>query len=308
MPPKPEPGPRPIPSQGVIYTTHYREAAPGQAGWPTGQPPADKIYGPIKDDFRFSHSGQVWYTFIDGNVPTPGFTLYHLPSEAAKLQQLYNGQLGDPGCNSGDGSIVCHWEPLHSGYNSPSSNPNDTVNCRRIGGTLYCDGTIYYQRLSYKITFHRNITDGFPPVFDVTNIKYQQDISNVIADNAAALDLSTKVESGKTYIFEGWYDNPGFDGNPYSFSGQTMPHSDLILYAKWVLTPVRVNYCRSANELLLVTHKEINDNTVEGLRHKNYPAFTVQFHPDAAPGPHDGVHLFDEFMDLMDAWTAKEEN
>ena len=234
------------PSQGVIYTTHYREAAPGQAGWPTGQPPADKIYGPIKDDFRFSHSGQVWYTFIDGNVPTPGFTLYHLPSEAAKLQQLYNGQLGDPGCNSGDGSIVCHWEPLHSGYNSPSSNPNDTVNCRRIGGTLYCDGTIYYQRLSYKITFHRNITDGFPPVFDVTNIKYQQDISNVIADNAAALDLSTKVESGKTYIFEGWYDNPGFDGNPYSFSGQTMPHSDLILYAKWVLTPVRVNYCRSA--------------------------------------------------------------
>lgn len=62
------------------------------------------------------------------------------------------------------------------------------------------------------------------------------------------------------------------------------------------------------NELLLVTHKEINDNTVEGLRHKNYPAFTVQFHPDAAPGPHDGVHLFDEFMDLMDAWTAKEEN
>ncbi len=34
--------------------------------------------------------------------------------------------------------------------------------------------------------------------------------------------------------------------------------------------------------------------------------FTVQYHPDAAPGPHDGLHLFDEFMELMDAW--KEQN
>ena len=53
---------------------------------------------------------------------------------------------------------------------------------------------------------------------------------------------------------------------------------------------------------LMVTHEEVNDLTVEGLRHKDLPAFTVQFHPDAAPGPHDGVYLFDEFMDLIDAW------
>lgn len=52
---------------------------------------------------------------------------------------------------------------------------------------------------------------------------------------------------------------------------------------------------------LLVTHVELNDGTVEGLRHKKYPAFTVQFHPDAAPGPHDALDLFDEFMELMDA-------
>lgn len=57
---------------------------------------------------------------------------------------------------------------------------------------------------------------------------------------------------------------------------------------------------------LMVTHEEINDGTIEGLRHKDFPAFTVQFHPDAAPGPHDGLYIFDEFMDLMDAW--KEQN
>lgn len=56
------------------------------------------------------------------------------------------------------------------------------------------------------------------------------------------------------------------------------------------------------HDKLMITHVEINDGTVEGVRHKEHPAFTVQFHPDAAPGPHDGVHLFDEFMELMDAW------
>ncbi|MCX2454892.1 carbamoyl phosphate synthase small subunit [Lacticaseibacillus nasuensis] len=54
---------------------------------------------------------------------------------------------------------------------------------------------------------------------------------------------------------------------------------------------------------LLVTHEEINDHTVEGLRHRLYPAFSVQFHPDAAPGPHDAAHLFDEFMEMMDAFN-----
>ena len=40
--------------------------------------------------------------------------------------------------------------------------------------------------------------------------------------------------------------------------------------------------------------------------HRRYPAFGVQYHPDAAPGPHDGVHLFDEFYEMIDAW--KEQN
>lgn len=61
---------------------------------------------------------------------------------------------------------------------------------------------------------------------------------------------------------------------------------------------------------LMVTHEEINDQTVEGLRHRQYPAFSVQYHPDAAPGPHDAAHLFDEFMDLIDTHklTAQERN
>ena len=50
-----------------------------------------------------------------------------------------------------------------------------------------------------------------------------------------------------------------------------------------------------------ITHKNLNDNTIEGIRSKNSKAFSVQYHPEAAPGPHDSRYLFDEFVELMGA-------
>jgi carbamoyl-phosphate synthase small subunit len=52
------------------------------------------------------------------------------------------------------------------------------------------------------------------------------------------------------------------------------------------------------NEIEL-THINLNDQTLEGFRHRNYPVFSVQYHPEAAPGPHDSLYLFDEFVRLM---------
>jgi carbamoyl-phosphate synthase small subunit len=49
-----------------------------------------------------------------------------------------------------------------------------------------------------------------------------------------------------------------------------------------------------------ITHVNLNDQTLEGFRHRNLPAFCVQYHPEAAPGPHDSHYLFDEFVKLMD--------
>ncbi len=50
-----------------------------------------------------------------------------------------------------------------------------------------------------------------------------------------------------------------------------------------------------------LTHINLNDQTLEGFRHRNHPVFCVQYHPEAAPGPHDSRYLFDDFAALMDA-------
>ena len=48
-----------------------------------------------------------------------------------------------------------------------------------------------------------------------------------------------------------------------------------------------------------ITFLNLNDDTVEGIQHKSWPVFSVQYHPEASPGPHDSEHLFDKFVNLM---------
>ena len=55
-----------------------------------------------------------------------------------------------------------------------------------------------------------------------------------------------------------------------------------------------------------VTHINLNDNTVEGIRCKNVPAFSVQYHPESAPGPNDSMYLFEEFKKMIEAFKGGE--
>lgn len=54
-----------------------------------------------------------------------------------------------------------------------------------------------------------------------------------------------------------------------------------------------------ANDNIEVTHVNLNDNSIEGIRIKNKKAFSVQYHPEATPGPHDSRYLFDDFLDMI---------
>ena len=59
------------------------------------------------------------------------------------------------------------------------------------------------------------------------------------------------------------------------------------------------------SEHIKITHIHLNDNTCSGMQHRTLPVFSVQYHPEASPGPHDSAYLFERFTKLMDEAQAK---
>jgi len=58
------------------------------------------------------------------------------------------------------------------------------------------------------------------------------------------------------------------------------------------------------DDAITITHVNLNDNTVEGFRHRRYPILAVQYHPEASPGPHDAHYLFDEFVRMIQTFRG----
>jgi carbamoyl-phosphate synthase small subunit len=94
---------------------------------------------------------------------------------------------------------------------------------------------------------------------------------------------------------------------PYGHRGGNHPVKDLAT-GKVLITSQNHGFAVKGTEDgipgatdLQVTHVNLNDGSIEGLRHKRLPVFAVQFHPEAAPGPHDARALFDDFMKAVQA-------
>ncbi len=70
------------------------------------------------------------------------------------------------------------------------------------------------------------------------------------------------------------------------------------------ITSQNHGFAVSADDLpssLAVTHRNLNDGTIEGIRHRELPAYSVQYHPEASAGPHDSAYLFDDFWKLIES-------
>lgn len=100
----------------------------------------------------------------------------------------------------------------------------------------------------------------------------------------------------------GW----AFGGKTYKLKfghrGANQPVKDLTT-GKVEITSQNHGFCVDLEsldqDLVETTHVNLNDKTSEGMRHKKLPAFSVQYHPEACPGPHDSTYLFERFIELM---------
>lgn len=84
--------------------------------------------------------------------------------------------------------------------------------------------------------------------------------------------------------------------------GNSFPVKDLAIDKTWITTQSRQYYVAEAsieNTDLTVTFRSLNDDTVEGLKHKKFDAFSVQFNPEGAPGSNDTKYLFEQFIEMM---------
>ncbi len=88
----------------------------------------------------------------------------------------------------------------------------------------------------------------------------------------------------------------------FGHRGGNQPVKDL-LTGRVSITSQNHGFCVDLKSLkdkeVEVTHLNLNDHTSEGIRHKRYPLFSLQYHPESSPGPHDAKYLFREFIDLM---------
>ena len=88
---------------------------------------------------------------------------------------------------------------------------------------------------------------------------------------------------------------------PFGHHGGNQPVEDLAT-GRTEITSQNHNYCVDADSMdgIEVTHRNLNDGTLEGFKCVDQPAFAVQYHPEAGPGPHDSRYLFERFAQLMD--------
>jgi carbamoyl-phosphate synthase small subunit len=94
----------------------------------------------------------------------------------------------------------------------------------------------------------------------------------------------------------------------FGHRGANQPVKNL-LNGKVEITTQNHGFCVDMDTLPVgeaeITHINLNDQSLEGMRHRRLPVFSVQYHPEASAGPHDAAYLFDEFIRLMEKYSRE---
>jgi carbamoyl-phosphate synthase small subunit len=156
----------------------------------------------------------------------------------------------------------------------PASTNADEILAYKPNGLLFSNGPGDPAALPYVVETARKLL-GKLPVFGI----------------CLGQQILGQALGGKTYKLK------------FGHHGGNQPVKDLKT-GKISITAQNHGFCVDIDSLsnsdVEITHINLNDKTLEGIRHKKLPIFSVQFHPECSPGPHDAGYLFKEFVGMMD--------
>ncbi len=159
-------------------------------------------------------------------------------------------------------------------YVVPAGYPSEEIIKENPDGILLSNGPGDPEPLDYIVRTVQNLVERYP-VFGI----------------CLGHQILGMTFGGKTYKLK------------FGHHGANHPSKDLIT-GKIHITVQNHGFCVDIESLkdpqVEITHINLNDQTFEGMHHRKYPVFSVQFHPEASPGPNDAVYLFDYFFQLIE--------
>jgi carbamoyl-phosphate synthase small subunit len=155
----------------------------------------------------------------------------------------------------------------------PAGSTPEEIRSMSPDGILLSNGPGDPEPLTYAVHTARNLLEDFP-VFGIC-----------LGHQILGLALGAKIFKLK-----------------FGHRGANHPVKNL-LTGRVEITTQNHGFCVDRDSIkdpgIEVTHINLNDQTIEGMRHRSLPVFSVQYHPEASPGPHDSGYLFDEFIEMM---------